>query len=189
MGLRLYGFAYCFWNVLRRPAASSVRAAPCQLPRRGSSCTVIWGAGFYRKQFRPFTCGTAHRPFPTVSLVGRRFQPRCSKDGRYGVADCRNVGRNGKTSAPQKLSIVNCQLGQNCPLSTVNCQLKPHPLARLLLMSARASVASGAVVSWVARSLRLRMPQSLPFSRMGRRRICWRPMRWAATPASISGRA
>ena len=29
---RFYGFAYRFWNVLRRPAASSVRAAPCQLP-------------------------------------------------------------------------------------------------------------------------------------------------------------
>ena len=133
--------------------------------------------------------GTAHRPFPTVSLIGTRFQPRCSKNGRCGVADYRNIGHKGKTSVPQKLSIVHCQYGHNCQLSTVNCQLKSHPLARLLLMSARASVASGAVVSWVARSLRLRMPQSLPFSRMGRRRICWRPMRCAATPASMSGRA
>ena len=45
-GGRLYGFAYCFWNVSRRPAPSSVRAAPCQLPRRGSFCTGLWGGGF-----------------------------------------------------------------------------------------------------------------------------------------------
>ena len=83
----------------------------------------------------------------------------------------------------------NCQLSIVNSDITVNFQLKLHPLARLLLISARASVASGAVVSWLARSLRLRMPQSLPFSRMGKRRICWRPMRWAATPASMSGRA
>ena len=42
---RFYGFAYCFLNVSGRPAASSVRAAPCQLPRRGSFCTGLWGAG------------------------------------------------------------------------------------------------------------------------------------------------
>ena len=37
---------------------------------------------YYRKWFRPFTCGTAHRPFPTVSLTGGRFQPGDSKNGR-----------------------------------------------------------------------------------------------------------
>ena len=47
MGLRFYGFAYCFWNVSGCPAASSVRAAPCQLPRRGSFCTGLWGTGFF----------------------------------------------------------------------------------------------------------------------------------------------
>ena len=161
--------------------------------------------------------GTAHRPFPTITLT----VPTCNPDGpEWRTSPERHIGRSlrfrwwvgvfnrgilraggtmlriAATSGAMvklstlrncQLSIVNCQLGQNCPLSTVN--LKSHPLARLLLMSARASVASGAVVSWVARSLRLRMPQSLPFSRMGRRRICWRPMRWAATPASMSGRA
>ena len=29
----------------------------------------------YRKQFRPFGCGTARRPFPTFSLVGGFFHP------------------------------------------------------------------------------------------------------------------
>ena len=33
-----YEFAYSFCNVSGHPAASSVRAAPCQLPRRGSFC-------------------------------------------------------------------------------------------------------------------------------------------------------
>ena len=37
-------FLECF--TLPRP--SSVRAAPCQLPRRGSFCTVVWGWWFYR---------------------------------------------------------------------------------------------------------------------------------------------
>ncbi len=78
-----------------------------------------WGdvSGFYRKQFRPSTCGTAHRPFPTVSLGGGHFQPTYSKDERYCLSYCRNDGRKGKTSVPQKLSIVHC------PLSIVNCQL------------------------------------------------------------------
>ena len=44
IGGRLYEFAYCFYSVLRRPATSSVRAAPCQLPRRGSFCSVLSGA-------------------------------------------------------------------------------------------------------------------------------------------------
>ena len=112
MGLRFYEFAYCFQNVSRRPAASSVRASPCQLPRRGSFCTVIWGGGFYRAQFRPFTHGTAHRPFPTVSLVGGRFQPMDTKDRRDGAAYCQNGGHKGKTSV--------LPITVNCQLSTVN---------------------------------------------------------------------
>ena len=108
--VRFYEFAYCFLNVSGRPAASSVRAAPCQLPRRGSFCTGLWGVGGYWERFRPFTCGTAHRPFPTVSLVGGRFQPRGSMDGRCGGADCGNNGRKEATSVHQKLSTVHCQL-------------------------------------------------------------------------------
>ncbi len=47
-----------------------------------------WGdvSGFYREQFRPFRCGTAHRPFPTVSLIGGRFQPGVLRTGVYGGA-------------------------------------------------------------------------------------------------------
>ena len=30
---------------------------------------------YNRKQFRPFGCGTAHRPFPTVSLKRSTFAP------------------------------------------------------------------------------------------------------------------
>ena len=191
MGERFYGFAYCFQNVSGRTAASSVRAAPCQLPRRGSFCTGIAGAG---------VVGNGSVLSGAERHIGRSLRFRWWV-GVFNRGVLRTGGRVLRIAATSgamvkhstlrncQLSIVNCQLGQNCPLSTVNCQLKPHPLARLLLMSARASVASGAVVSWVARSLRLRMPQSLPFSRMGRRRICWRPMRWAATPASMSGRA
>ena len=33
-----------FLERFRPPRPSSVRAAPCQLPRRGSFCTVLWGA-------------------------------------------------------------------------------------------------------------------------------------------------
>ena len=34
-----------FFECFRSPRPSSVRAAPCQLPRRGSFCTGLWGAG------------------------------------------------------------------------------------------------------------------------------------------------
>ena len=66
-------------------------------------------AGFYREPFRAFTCGTAHRPFPTVSLVGGRFQPGNSKDGRLSTF--------GEYMGP-RLSHKNCQLSiVHCPLS------------------------------------------------------------------------
>ena len=112
-GGRLYGFAYCFQNVSRRPAPSSVSAAPSQLPRRGSFCTVLSGTGVYWERFRPFTHGTAHRPFPTVSLKGGRFQPGYSKDvilwlRLYGFAYCfQNVSRS---PAPSSVRAAPCQL-------------------------------------------------------------------------------
>ena len=43
------------------------------------------GCGGCRERFRPFGGGTAHRPFPTVSLVGGCFQPRDTKDGSFSV--------------------------------------------------------------------------------------------------------
>ena len=100
MGGRFYGFADCFCDVSRCPAASSVRATPCQLPRRGSSCTGLLGTGGCRGRFRPSTCGTAHRVFPTVSLIGVFFYTTYSKNGHVRRPD-------------------------NCQLSTVNCQLSP----------------------------------------------------------------
>ena len=46
---------------------------------------VFW---YYQKQFRPFGRGTAHRPFPTVSLLGGFFQPHglYSKRGGRQIA-------------------------------------------------------------------------------------------------------
>ena len=72
----------------------------------------------------PFICtgcirdvsGTAHRPFPTVSLTGLFFQPSSLKDVRF-------LPRAIKGSTPRnaKLSTVNFQLSTfNCQLSTVN---------------------------------------------------------------------
>ena len=55
--------------------------------------------------------GTAHRPFPTVSLIGVFSTQRISKTG---------------TSVAQKT--VNCQLKNNCQLSIVNCQFPRRPL-------------------------------------------------------------
>ena len=37
-----------FLERFRLPRPSSVRAAPCQLPQRGSFCTVVSGVGIYR---------------------------------------------------------------------------------------------------------------------------------------------
>ena len=147
-----------FLECFRSYRPSSVSAAPSQLPRRGSSCTMLWGAGGYWKRFRPFTCGTAHRPFPTVRLglipfapvvpiitnaalrpsqsrLRRASSPRgrakAAHRGRGGVYHCGNNGRKRATSVPQKLSIVNCPLsiGKNCQLSTVNCQLPRFPVS------------------------------------------------------------
>ena len=73
--------------------------------------------GFRGNGFRPFRCGTAHRPFPTVSLVGGRFQPGCSKDGRLSPFGKYMVKRPSCKNC--QLSIVNCQFGQNCALSTI----------------------------------------------------------------------
>ena len=65
--------------------------------------------GFYREQFRSFTCGTAHRPFPTGSLPGDIFQPTCSKDGRNGVAECRNNRRKGNHTKSHRRERPMCR--------------------------------------------------------------------------------
>ena len=83
----MYEFAHCFWNVSGCPAASSVRAAPCQLPRRGSSCTVPLGVGFIDTPQE-----SSKKPSPT----GKGDRPQAVDEGRYGVVHCRNNGRRGR---------------------------------------------------------------------------------------------
>ena len=116
--------------------------------RRYIGCTVYWAIPFSRTgcicnvaggrlpplRFRwrvlPFNRtgyirhapGTAHRPFPTVSLTGPFFQPTWFKNARFlNRAEKRNYAPKRKNC---QLSIVHCQL-KNCQLSTVNCQLDP----------------------------------------------------------------
>ena len=79
----------CGGSVLLRGGFLHSACAPVGMTQRGDVSGFCW------EQFRPFRCGTAHRPFPTVSLVGGRFQPGCSKDGRCGVVDCGNNRRKG----------------------------------------------------------------------------------------------
>ena len=66
---------------------SSVRAAPCQLPRRGSSCTVPLGVGFIDTPQE-----SSKKPSPT----GKGDRPQAVDEGRYGVVHCRNNGRRGR---------------------------------------------------------------------------------------------
>ena len=47
-------------------------SAPLRCGRNDKMGGRFW---YYRKQFRPFGCGTAHRPFPTVSLGGSASAP------------------------------------------------------------------------------------------------------------------
>ena len=58
--------------------------------------------------------GTAHRPFPTVSLVGPFFQPSWFKNVRF-------LARRDKRYHAPNRRIVNCQL------SIVNCQFTLTP--------------------------------------------------------------
>ena len=70
--LRFYEFAYCFWSVSGCPAASSVRAAPCQLPRRGSF-------------FLPYSTPLRYSPLvqaPGSKEVGTRYSSRIRSTSR-----------------------------------------------------------------------------------------------------------
>ena len=87
---------------------------------RSLGMTCRGGVSFYPHRLYLPRSGTAHRPFPTVSLVGVRFQPGCSRDGGCNVAHCWNNRCKGARPSRKKLSIQN-----NCQLSTVNCQLFP----------------------------------------------------------------
>ena len=88
MGGRFYGFADCFCDVSRCPAASSVRATPCQLPRRGSSCTGLLGVGF---------TGTPQGSSQNLPHRGRGTAAAVD-EGRYGVVYCRNNRRKGESN-------------------------------------------------------------------------------------------
>ncbi len=71
-GRRFYGFAHCLCNILRRPAAL------ISLAHGGSFCTVSCGTPLkFYVVISETSPGTAHRPFPTVSLMGIFFN-RCS---------------------------------------------------------------------------------------------------------------
>ena len=64
---------------------------------------------FNRRGYIRYAPGTAHRPFPTVSLVGLIFQPAQFKNVRF-------LPSADKPEPPSKT--------QNCQLSIVHCQFK-----------------------------------------------------------------
>ena len=68
--------ACCSYNAERRTAPHPPPTA-VPLPRRGRFCVVP----FNRTSSMRNAPGTAHRPFPTVSLVGVFFNQRISKAG------------------------------------------------------------------------------------------------------------
>ena len=74
---RFYGFAYCFYNISRCPAgASSVSPKGEPASPRGKLLhrvgrLYVESDGDISGRFP----GTAHRPFPTVSLVGGTVRP------------------------------------------------------------------------------------------------------------------
>ena len=69
MLVRFYGFARCFCNISRCPAAL-IRLAhrASQLPPREAFVPCFWAVSFNRTGYICHAPGTAHRPFPTVSL-------------------------------------------------------------------------------------------------------------------------
>ena len=66
-------------------------------------------SAFCGNQSRPFGCGTAHRPFPTVSLVGGRFQLGRSKDEQCGIPHCRNNRRKGNHAESHRRERPMCR--------------------------------------------------------------------------------
>ena len=90
-------FAPAGCATFKAPPPSSVRAAPCQLPRRGSFCTVLWGNSF---------TGTSVTKSPRLS---RQCNPPTPTTAGTSVT-------RGPRLSPQKT--VNCQLKR-----IVHCQL------------------------------------------------------------------
>ena len=90
MRLRFYGFAYCFYNVSRRPAAL-IRLAlgRASFPRGKLLFRVGRHTGYFLRRDNRKVSETAHRPFPTVSLVGGFFHPHEFYSGRGMAMDHR----------------------------------------------------------------------------------------------------
>ena len=65
-------------------------------PLRSGRNDISEGGFVYLHGLHSERSGTAHRPFPTVSLIGECFQPVYSVDGRYGVVCYRNNRRRGR---------------------------------------------------------------------------------------------
>ncbi len=75
-GLRFYGFAYCFYNILRCPAALiKLALGRASFPRGKLLYRVGRQAGCFLRCDNRRVPGTAHRPFPTVSLMGGTVYP------------------------------------------------------------------------------------------------------------------
>ena len=120
--------------------------------------------------------GTAHRPFPTVSLMCPPFNPGVPK---------RPVRRGNNGS--QKLSIVNCPLSipvktVHCPLSTLfNCQFfcrcVKNPGAHT---SANRAVGPGDLTYLYSVFRRLFYGQEIS---MIRSMVSWRVLHWAVSAA------
>ena len=75
-GGRFYGFAYCFYNISRRPAAL-IRLAlgRASFPQGKLLFCVGRHTGSFLRRDNRKVPGTAHRPFPTVSLGGCTSAP------------------------------------------------------------------------------------------------------------------
>ena len=110
-----------WWFFVPRGGFLHSACATVGMTKRGN---VFW---YYRKQFRPFTCGTAHRPFPTVSLKGGRFQPGCSKDGRYSVVCFRDNRRKGNHTESHRRERPMCRSArERTELFPIKTRHVPH---------------------------------------------------------------
>ena len=84
---------------------------------RSLGMTCRWVVPVVRRGCIGDVSGTAHRPFPTVSLRGTFFYTTSSKKRtRPSPENCQ------LSTVNCQLSTVHCQLSTNCQLSIVNCQ-------------------------------------------------------------------
>ena len=96
MMLRFYGFAYCFRNISGRPASLISQGYALPASPEGKLLFRALRERVYRAWFRPFGCGTAHRPFRGVAIttsVGtkRNHPPTCHSERVNGVEESSRV--------------------------------------------------------------------------------------------------